>query len=81
MGESQCPDTVIVSPADAPAVGDLLDKISKQRHVNVNNMVERLELLATTRALTQALETPRETLLRYTWSEVNHTHSHCAVVQ
>ncbi|KAJ5180400.1 Winged helix-turn-helix transcription repressor DNA-binding [Penicillium capsulatum] len=62
-------DNVIASPANGPAVGDLLAQLCGQRNIDLNNMSQRLELLATTRALTRALETPRETLLRYCWSE------------
>ena len=64
--------SIVSSPCDPGSVPGLLDKISQMRD-NCDALTDRsvrLELLNKARALVQALETPRETMLKHCGAQV-----------
>ncbi|EFR03753.1 O-methyltransferase [Nannizzia gypsea CBS 118893] len=63
-------DKMANSPSIPDMVPSLIEKISSFRErFNPENSMERFDLLDTARSLVYALETPREAMLRFCWSE------------
>lgn len=65
-------DKVATSSSIPEMVPSLIEKISlfKERF-NLESSMKRLDLLDAVRSLVYALEIPRETMLRFCWSEVS----------
>lgn len=64
-------DTFAVLPSSPESVPDLLQEIgSGGNDYLAGDTSARLKLLEATRALTYALETPREAIIRQCWSQV-----------
>lgn len=64
-------DRFAVSPSSPERVPDLLQEIASEgRGYLAGDSSARLKLLEATRALTYALETPREAIIRHCWSQV-----------
>ncbi|KAK8105147.1 hypothetical protein PG999_008506 [Apiospora kogelbergensis] len=72
-GGSRVPDvSIATSPNDLTSVPAILKQISEQgAHFSTTTLdyEGRLKLLASARALVQALETPRETMLKHIWAQ------------
>lgn len=63
---------VVTSPNAPEELPSLLQQIELQSKLFAEGDAEaRLKLVDTARSLSQAMETPRETLLRYCWGQVN----------
>jgi hypothetical protein len=73
---AQTPDTfdneVAIRPTAADEVPDLLKKVTSFGEAYAKSADEdtRAEFLDTARSLVYALETPREAMIRYCWSQV-----------
>ncbi|KAK8084147.1 hypothetical protein PG996_002928 [Apiospora saccharicola] len=69
------PASIATFPNDLPSVPAILERISVQG-AQLSSMQEedyyesRLALLASARALVQALETPRETMIKHIWAQL-----------
>lgn len=64
--------SVAVSPNDIGAVPDLVKSIATAVHtLDDGGDVARHALLLKARTLVQALETPRETMIKHTWAQVS----------
>lgn len=77
---SSVPVSVALSPSDADAVPQLLQEITQgvdkwqslQKSGGDSLQIDeaRHELLIKTRSMMQALETPRETMIKHCWAQV-----------
>lgn len=73
---ASAPLSTVLEPNDLAAVPHLLERIkSTGANISSNNDSERRELLAQARHLVQALETPRETMIKHCWAQVRLTSS------
>lgn len=64
-------DKSAVSPSSPERVPDFLQEIASEgKGYLAGDSSARLKLLEATRALTYALETPRESIIRHCWSQV-----------
>ncbi|KAK8036401.1 O-methyltransferase mpaG [Apiospora marii] len=62
--------SLATSPNDLTSAPTILEKISIQgARLSINDYESRLELLVSARALVQALETPRETMIKHIWAQ------------
>ena len=74
-GGSHVPDvSIATSPNDLASVPAILKQISAQgadlsTTKTTHDYDSRLKLLASARALVQALETPRETMIKHIWAQ------------
>jgi len=68
------PISIALSPNDPDNIAPLVDNIAELAKASpVENNDSRLKLLAQARSLVQALETPRETMIKHCWAEVMYT--------
>jgi hypothetical protein len=73
MGSETAVDiSVALAPCDLENVPNLLNDIkSTGERFSHNDRGARLELLEKARGLVQALETPRETMIKHCWAQVS----------
>ena len=64
-------DTIAISPNAPDAVPALIDQIASHKSICLENSVERLRLRDAARSLANALETPREAIVRQCWTTVS----------
>ncbi len=63
--------SIATSPNDIDAVPDLISKLSTgAANLATGGNEARHQLLITARTLVQALETPRETMIKHCWAQV-----------
>ncbi|GLB03880.1 hypothetical protein AtubIFM57258_009127 [Aspergillus tubingensis] len=61
-------DTIAISPNAPDAVPALIDQIASHKSISLEDSQERLRLRDAARSLANALETPRETIVRQCWT-------------
>ncbi|GKZ23987.1 hypothetical protein AbraIFM66951_010240 [Aspergillus brasiliensis] len=61
-------DTIAISPNAPDAVPALIDQIASHKSISLENSEERLRLRDAARSLANALETPREAIVRQCWT-------------
>lgn len=64
-------DTIAISPSAPEAVPALIDQIASHKSISLEDSQERLRLRDAARALANALETPREAIVRQCWTTVS----------
>lgn len=70
--------SVAVSPNAPELVPGLLDQVASHgKAFACTGTAARTELLDAARQLVYALETPREAMIRFCWSQVGHPSFHC----
>lgn len=65
--------SVALTPNDLSSVPALVNDISTLGHAASGDYEARHQLLLKARALVQALETPRETMIKHCWAQVGNT--------
>jgi hypothetical protein len=63
--------SIATEPNNAAEVPKLLKQITEVFNTAVNSDVGRKDLLVKCRNLVQALETPRETMIKHCWAQVS----------
>lgn len=64
-------DTIAITPNAPDAVPALIDQIASHKSISLEDSQERLRLRDAARSLANALETPRETIVRQCWTTVS----------
>lgn len=63
--------SIALQPCDLDAVPDYVEQINKLgTQVAEGNVQSRFDLLKAARGLVNALETPRETMIKHCWAQV-----------
>lgn len=71
-------ESIAVQANAMDKVPQLLEEIAKQgKNLTQNGAINRRQLLESVRALSYALETPREAMIRYCWSQVRPSLHFC----
>ena len=70
-GVAPIDESIAVKANAIDKVPQLLEEIAKQgKNLTQNGAINRRQLLESVRSLSYALETPREAMIRYCWSQV-----------